>query len=398
MLYVYGKHGNAQIMTNNCEQAAIDQIQKVCDNIISEESIIRVMPDVHAGKGCTIGTTMTFTDKIVPNLVGVDIGCGMTFAKLLEREIDFDKLDAAIRGFVPSGPNIRKVTHPNRFKMQFTKLNCIDEINLSRAEMSIGTLGGGNHFIEVAKSSKTDDLYLIVHSGSRHLGKEVCDYYQKLAVKNMENEKRDMMHEIIECLKYTGETSKIQEELSECRKNFCNDPELAYLAGDVALDYIWDVGIVQDYASLNRKTILEVIRDCVGLHFESMNETIHNYVDIKEDIIRKGAVSAQKGEQLLIPMNMRDGSLLCVGKGNPEWNYSAPHGAGRLMSRTKAISDLSMDEYKKSMDGIFTTSVNKTTLDEAPMAYKPMDEIMEAIKDTVDVIDILKPVYNFKAS
>jgi len=365
MLTVTGKHNTAICYTNALETAAYEQIKTVCDRPEFANSKIRIMPDVHAGKGCTIGTTMTISDKIVPGMVGVDIGCGMETVKLAEKEIDYAALDALIRKQIPSGRDVRKTHHALVDEIDLDALRCKDKVDLDRARKSVGTLGGGNHFIEVGRSDE-GDLYLVVHSGSRHIGSQVADFYQNEACK---------------ALRKSGIPK-----------------DLAYVEGSMFNDYIHDMKIIQRFATLNRQAMTAVILAGMGLTETERFTTIHNYIDTDEMILRKGAVSAKDGEKLLIPINMRDGSLICIGKGNPDWNCSAPHGAGRLMSRMSALKKLSMEEYETEMQGIFTTSVNRKTLDEAPMAYKPMDEIITNISDTAKIVTRVRPTYNFKAS
>jgi len=325
------------------------------------------MPDVHAGAGCTIGTTMTITDKVVPNLVGVDIGCGIEVIKLQEKIIDLKKLDNLIRTFVPSGFDIRKKEHPYVQQISLHNLKAQKHLDIKRARLSVGTLGGGNHFIEVNEGNN-GVLYLTIHSGSRHLGKQLADYYQARAA----------------------------EKLSKQLNNKV-PRDLAYLEDQDFKDYIHDMKIVQHYATVNRQAIVdEIVRN---MQFTVVDKftTIHNYIDTKNMILRKGAISAQKGERVIIPINMRDGSILAIGKGNPAWNYSAPHGAGRILSRTQAKKQLSLKEFRESMRDIYSTSVRASTLDEAPMAYRPLNEILKNIQDTVEVVEVIKPIYNYKA-
>lgn len=396
MLELRGKFNNAKVYTDNIEQEAISQIIELCNQPFVEGSKIRIMPDTHAGAGCTIGTTMTITDKIVPNLVGVDIGCGMETILIKEKEIDLEQLDKIINSYVPSGFDIRNKEHKYVTLIEFDKLSCKNSINLSRARLSIGTLGGGNHFIEVDKDDE-GNLYIVIHSGSRHLGKQVAEYYQEKAYKALTDIKNEI-RQIIQELKENGREKEIQAEINKIKSKRPNIPkDLAYVEGRNFEEYINDMKITQKYAAYNRKAIADEIIGRMGLTPVRQITTIHNYIDIENMILRKGAISAQKGEVILIPINMRDGSLLCVGKGNPDWNYSAPHGAGRLMSRAKAKETISLEEYQDSMKGIYTTSVNRSTIDEAPMAYKPMKEIMENIRDAVDIVKIIKPIYNFKA-
>ena len=365
MIDVKGKHNTAICYTHELENVSFEQIKSVCDREEFADCKIRIMPDVHAGMGCTIGTTMTITDKIVPGMVGVDIGCGMETVKLAQKDINYAALDKLIRRQIPSGSDVRKNHHPLNSKIDLTKLKIADKVKLERARKSIGTLGGGNHFIEVGRA-ENGDLYLVVHSGSRHLGNEVARHYQDEA-----------------CRALRG---------TSCPK------DLAYVTGPLFDDYIHDMKLTQHFATLNRKAMTEVILEGMGLTELERFTTIHNYIDTDTMILRKGAVSAKAGEKLLIPINMRDGSLICVGKGNNDWNQSAPHGAGRLMSRTVAFKNLSLDQFKDEMSGIFTTSVSGKTLDEAPMAYKSMDDIVRHIGPTAEIVEKIKPVYNFKAS
>ena len=398
---IKGKIGSAISFAKNIEDEAHEQIKTMCDYEFTRGSKIRIMPDVHAGKGCTIGTTMTVTDKVVPNIVGVDIGCGMFTVKLETDSIDFEKFDEAAH-FVPSGRNVwegRQV----RFKLQ--ELFCGRGLkDTRRIEKSIGTLGGGNHFIEIDKS-KDGKFFLVIHTGSRNLGKQVAEIYQKLAV-DLALGKEEMFHQqekIISEYKAAGRRSEIQEAIKELHRQFkikrSEVPhELCWVYGEYLENYLHDMKICQEFAKLNRETIAKILLERVGISAGESFHTTHNYIDVDEKIIRKGAISAKKNEKILIPINMRDGSVLAVGKGNPDWNFSAPHGAGRIMSRFDAKNSLSMEEYKNSMDGIYTTSINEGTLDEAPQAYKSLDDIIDVIGDTAEILDVMKPVYNFKAS
>lgn len=401
MLEIKGKVNTAICYAKVIEEDAIEQIRRMCDYDITAGSKIRIMPDVHAGKGCTIGTTMTITDKAVPNVVGVDIGCGMYTVNLGKIDIDFEKLDEACH-FIPSGLNVWE-GRQERFDLQ--QLICYRNLkNTKRLERSLGTLGGGNHFIEVDEA-QDGTKYLIIHSGSRNLGKQVAELYQKLAVDLDRGygtyfEQRD---EIIRTYKEQGRRKEIQEALKELYSQvYEREPsmpeDLCYLSGKYLEDYLHDVEICQQFARRSREKMAEIILERTGMNGGEAFHTIHNYIDTDEMILRKGAIAAHKGEMVLIPINMRDGSVLAVGKGNSEWNDSAPHGAGRLMSRTQAKADLSMEEYKKEMAGIYTTSVNESTLDEAPMAYKSLDDIIDVIRESVEIIDVMKPIYNFKAS
>ncbi|KSV58732.1 RtcB family protein [Acetivibrio ethanolgignens] len=401
MLEIKGKINTAICYATVIEEEAIEQIRRMCDYEFTAGSKVRIMPDVHAGKGCTIGTTMTVIDKAVPNVVGVDIGCGMYTVNLGNIEMDFEKLDEACH-FVPSGMNVWQ-GRQEHFDLQ--QIHCFRELKDSkRLERSLGTLGGGNHFIEVDKAAD-GTKYLVIHTGSRNLGKQVAEIYQRLAVdlnRGMEDyfEQRD---EIIRTYKEQGRRSEIQAALKEIAWKKANGPTaipeaLCYLHGKYFEDYLADVEICQQFAKRSRELIAEIILDRCGLTAVDAFHTIHNYIDTGEMILRKGAIAAHTGEKVLIPINMRDGSVLAVGKGNPEWNYSAPHGAGRVMSRAGARKSLSLEEYKKEMEGIYTTSVNEDTLDEAPMAYKSLSDIIDVIGETVEVIEVLKPIYNFKAS
>jgi len=399
VIKITGTYNTAICYTNALETTAEVQIKTICDRVEFADSKIRIMPDVHAGKGCTIGTTMTITDKIVPGMVGVDIGCGMETVKIAERSIDFATLDKLIRKQIPSGRDVRKTMHFLNDEIALESLRCVSEVNINRARHSIGTLGGGNHFIEVGQN-ENGDIYIIVHSGSRHIGSQVADWYQDEAFRALSDNSKQQIVEIIAELKTQGRDNEIAQIIKELKlvKTDIIPKDLSYLQGSLFDDYIHDMKIIQQFAVLNRIAMTQVILEGMGLTEVNRFTTTHNYIDTDEMILRKGAVSAKKGERLLIPINMRDGSLICIGKGNDDWNQSAPHGAGRLMSRMAAFKKLSMDEYKKEMAHIFTTSVNKDTLDEAPMAYKPIDEIISHITDTAEIVERVKPLYNFKAS
>lgn len=400
MIELKGKYNTCKVFTDNVDNATIGQLIALMNQSSVAGSQIRIMPDTHAGKGCVIGTTMTISNKVIPNLVGVDIGCGMAVAELKETRIDLPKLDSVIRKKVPSGFSIRDKAHKFLRNVDLEELYCYKNINVDRAEKSLGTLGGGNHFIEV-DISESGQLYLVVHTGSRNLGKQVAEYYQDLAWKSLKNgNKGELIKAKIDELKAAGRQSEIEAEIAKIQSTIESVPkELAYCEGELFDKYIHDMKITQEYAYWNREAILDTIVDEMHLHVVEQWQTIHNYIDTENMILRKGSVSAQAGEKLIIPMNMRDGSLICIGKGNPDWNYSAPHGAGRLMSRSEAKQSISMSEFKKTMSdaGIYSTSVNKSTIDESPMAYKPMQEIIDNIGDTVEIVNIIKPVYNFKA-
>lgn len=401
-----GRYNTAKIFTENIEYACIDQIKGILDCAAFEDAKIRIMPDCHAGKGCVVGYTQTIEDKIVPNLVGVDISCGMSYVKIKASELDFRKLDKVIRTYVPSGMSIHK---PGALPKQTVKKaeSLISSLHASvtdekamHAVNSVGTLGGGNHFIEAARSKETGDCYLIVHSGSRNLGLQVCKYWQQKALNSMPNKTGEKIAEAIKELKEQGRAAEIEQTVKQLKKQFYIPKDLAYLDGEDMEGYLRDVGIVAKYADLNRRTMLEIILGKMGIlhHKMEIRTTCHNYIDLNRRIVRKGAVSAEAGEEILVPLNMRDGSLLCTGLGNPDWNWSAPHGAGRVMSRSAAKKELSMEEFRKTMKDVYTTSVSEATLDEAPMAYKPAREIEELLKDTAEIREHLLPMYNFKAS
>ena len=401
MLEIKGKVNTAVCYAKIIDDGAVEQIRRMCDYELTEGSKIRIMPDVHAGKGCTIGTTMTVSDKACPNIVGVDIGCGMYTVKLNDEILDFERIDEACH-YIPSGMN---VWDGRKEHFDLTDLRCFRSLKDSkRLERSLGTLGGGNHFVEI--DNATDGtFYLVIHSGSRNLGKQVAEIYQQLAVDlHMGKENYFIQRdEIIRSYKEQGRRGEIQSALKALKNSYetqeLSVPEdICWLYGSFLEDYLHDVEICQRFARRNRELMAEVILGRTGMTSSDSFHTIHNYIDTDEMILRKGAIAAHKGEKILIPINMRDGVVLATGKGNPEWNYSAPHGAGRLMSRSKAKETLDMAAYVKAMKGIYTTSVNEQTIDEAPMAYKSLEDIIDVIKESVDVIDIMKPVYNFKAS
>ena len=398
-LEIKGKVNTAICYAKVVEDDAIEQIRRMCDHEFTEGAQIRIMPDVHSGKGCTIGTTMTVKDKAVPNIVGVDIGCGMYTINIGKAPIDFEKLDAAAH-YIPSGMNVWE-GRKERFDLE--SLRCYRDLKKTKwLERSLGTLGGGNHFIEVDEAMD-GTKYLIIHTGSRNLGKQVAEIYQQLAIDLNKGKETYFLQreEIIRTYKEQGRRNEIQaalENISWAKRETTIPEDLCHLYGGFFKDYLHDVEICQKFAKRNREMIAEILMAKTGLVGTDTFHTIHNYIDTDEMILRKGAIAAHAGEKVLIPINMRDGSVLAIGKGNPEWNYSAPHGAGRVMSRTKARNSLSMEEYKDTMSGVFTTSVNEATLDEAPMAYKRLEDIIDVIKESVDVIDVMKPLYNFKAS
>ncbi len=398
MIELQGKYNTAKIFTDVVDEASIAQVIELCNQEFTSGSCIRMMPDIHAGAGCTVGTTMTVSNRIVPNLVGVDIGCGMYTLKLKEKHIELQKLDKAIREKIPSGFGIRSRPHALAEEAELFSLRCIKAVNPARAELSIGSLGGGNHFIEVDKD-ENGALYLVIHSGSRHLGVEVAGYYQKRGYDRLNQCDEAAMRRLAEELRAAGKQRQIEAELTKWKstKRTAVPKHLAYVEGQDFENYLHDMEIVQAFAELNRRAIADQIVKSMKLHVVDDFTTVHNYIDIKSRILRKGSVSAQKGERLLIPNNMRDGSLLCIGKGNEDWNCSAPHGAGRLMSRAEAKQSFTVSEFKKQMTGIYTTSVGADTLDECPMTYKSMENIVNNISPTVEIVSVMKPIYNFKA-
>ena len=398
MIEVQGKYNKAKIFTDVVDSTSIAQVLELCNQEFAEGSRIRMMPDIHAGAGCTIGTTMTITDKVVPNLVGVDISCGLETVRILEKSVDLQKLDQIIHEKIPSGFAIRNKAHDYLNRVNLNELCCVSHVKMSRAEKSIGTLGGGNHFIEMDKDDD-GNLYLVIHSGSRHLGVEVANYYQEEGYKALNHADDTAIRELVSRLKAEGREKQIEKEIKRVKNlKQTNIPKsLAYVSGELFEQYIHDMKIVQHYAMLNRQAMVDEIVRAMGLHVEEQFTTIHNYIDTEAMILRKGAVSAKAGEKLLIPINMRDGSLICVGKGNEDWNLSAPHGAGRLMSRAEAKRSFTVSEFEEQMTEVYTTSVNKSTLDECPMAYKNMQDILNNIGPTAEVVKIIRPIYNFKA-
>jgi len=375
MIEIQGKYNTAKVFTNNIEPSAMSQIQNLLNQSFVEGSKIRIMPDVHAGAGCTIGTTMTITNKVVPNMVGVDIGCGMETVRLKDKHIELSKLDKAIHKYIPAGFSIRESPHHYNDMIDLSALRCAKHMKLDRAELSIGTLGGGNHFIELGKATsyranKNDDgaLFLVVHSGSRNIGNMAAEWYQKKAIEDLKKKKVNI------------------------------ERSLAYAEGALMDDYLHDMAILQRYAEINRKAIIKELEKRVGFKVMESFTTTHNYIDLESKVLRKGAISAKRGERVLIPMNMRDGSLICVGKGNPDWNSSAPHGAGRIMSRSAAKEKITLTQFEQAMKGIYSSTISRNTIDEAPFAYKPMEEITAHIGDTVEVEMHITPIYNFKAA
>ncbi len=397
---IRGRCGVAIAYAKVIEEEAVEQIRRMCDYEFTEGASIRIMPDVHWGKGCTIGTTMTVRDKVVPNLVGVDIGCGMYTVDLGKGEIDLVRFDEAAH-FVPSG---RGLWEGRQEKFDLLALRCYRSLkDTKRIARSLGTLGGGNHFIEIDRSADGTN-YLVIHTGSRNLGKQVAEHYQNIAI-DLSHGKDELFRardELIRHYKAEGRRSELQEAIKALNRDFkaraAEIPaDLAFLFGSYLEDYLHDIEICQSFARRNREVIARVLLERAGLTAGEAFHTVHNYIDTDERILRKGAIAAHAGERVLIPINMRDGSILAVGRGDPDWNYSAPHGAGRLMSRTAAKERLSMEEFRETMADVYTTAVNENTLDEAPMAYKSLADILDVIEDSVDVIEVLKPIYNFKA-
>lgn len=391
-----------KIFTNNIEQSAKEQIDLLLEQEAFKDCKIRIMPDVHAGAGCVIGFTGNLGDKVIPNIVGVDIGCGMLCANLGNLDLDLEKLDKVIREYIPSGMNV----HEQKVKdYDFTQLYCYKELKNKYGwlEKSLGSLGGGNHFIEI-DIDDDNNKYLVIHTGSRNLGKQVAEIYQSKAIEycSYKKEMNDEKQRIIKEYKEQGREKEIQQALTKTNNKYNGKAklpkDLCYLEGKDREDYLHDMKLCQKFAVLNRDYIAYKICKELDILCIGYFHTIHNYINFEDNIVRKGAISARKGERVIIPMNMRDGCIIGIGKGNEDWNYSAPHGAGRTMSRNIARQTLNIEDYKNSMNGIYTTSVNEETIDEAPMVYKPMEEIIEHIKDTIEVEKIIKPIYNFKAS
>lgn len=422
---------NLKIFTKNIEQEAINQINELLEQEIFKNSKVRIMPDVHVGKGCVIGFTGNLGDKIIPNIVGVDIGCGILCVELGNINLDLEKLDKVIRDYVPSGMTVHK---EQKYKfIELEQLYCLKELKNKDnwLEKSLGTLGGGNHFIEI-DVDKNNNKYLVIHTGSRNLGKQVADIYQNKAIQycSFIEEMNFEINDTIKKLKEQGKPQEIQQALIDIHKKYDGKTklpkDLCYLEGKLKDDYLHDMKICQEFAKDNRLCIAKQIlcnyfgvpyysgtnslrlveevdypsfitQDYIEYDFKYF-QTIHNYIDFEDNIIRKGSIKANKGKKVIIPMNMRDGCIIAIGKGNDDWNQSAPHGAGRIMSRNIAKQQISLEDYKNSMQGIYSTSIDECTIDESPMVYKPMKEIIEYIKDTVEIEKIIKPIYNFKAS
>lgn len=402
MIEISGKYNSAKVFADIVEQTAISQIIALCNQEFTAGSSIRIMPDVHAGAGCTIGTTMTIKEKIVPNLVGVDIGCGMHVLEIRKAKIDYDVLDRTIKERVPLGFNV----HEGR-KEKFEELQalmCFREIkDTKKIERAIGTLGGGNHFIEIDQDEEGNQ-YLVIHSGSRNLGKQVADYYQGMAYELLQGKGKLLIEQerIISQYKKEGRKQEIAKAIKDLyasweKKEVDIPKDLCYLSGRSKDEYLHDMKICQQYADLNRKTIGQQICLHMGFSVTSSWSCVHNYIDISNNILRKGAVSAQKNEKILIPLNMRDGSIVAIGKGTEDWNFSAPHGAGRTMSRSVAKDSITLEDFEKSMEGIYSSSISMATLDESPFAYKNADDIVAPLEETATISKIIKPLYNIKA-
>lgn len=397
MFEIRGKYSTAKVFADKVDEDSVRQIYDLCNQQFTENERIRMMPDVHAGAGCVIGTTMTVTDRVVPNLVGVDIGCGMETVLIKGRQLEPEQLDKFIKFNIPSGFSIRDKEHRYTERLRLSELRCAKYISLDRAYLSLGTLGGGNHFIEADKGES--GIYIVIHSGSRHLGVEVAKHYQKRAVDELKHSGDADVKKLIAEMKSAGREKEINAALKKLNmqaKKIVPD-HLAYVFGSAFDDYIHDMKIVQEFAMMNRKAMMDDIIRSMKLKVSDEFTTVHNYIDTENMIVRKGSVSAQKGERLIIPINMRDGSLICIGKGNPDWNFSAPHGAGRLFSRSQAKQSFTVSEFKKQMAGIYSSTINSATLDECPMAYKSMNDIVDNIGDTADITEVIKPIYNYKA-
>lgn len=398
MQQIIGKYNTATVYTDTIDESAYKQILNLMNQKFAEGSNIAIMPDCHGGIACVIGLTMTITDKVVPNLVGVDCGCGVLVQKV-DKSYHFDmgQVDKICHQDIPSG--ISHNTKKHKFADRVPMDDLLVPVNAEKLKLSIASCGGGNHYIEIDQDNDGNH-YIVIHSGSRHLGVEVCNYYQKEAIKYHKNQ-RQARQDIIDQLKAQGRQAEIETVLSEYQANKCPIPdEFAYLEGELMQNYLHDMKIAQEFAWWNREAMLEVLTSNLGIkrhHLLDKFCSVHNYIDLEHMILRKGSISLQDGELAIIPMNMRDGALLVRGKGNPAWNYSGPHGAGRLMSRAKAKATLKMEDFKSAMKDVYTTCVGTGTIDESPMAYKPMDEIVRNIQDTATIIETIKPIYNFKA-
>lgn len=397
-MIIKGRYNNAKVFTENIEEQAIEQIQTLCNQEFTKDTKIRIMPDVHAGKGCTIGFAGDLGEFVIPSIIGVDIGCGVLVVKLGNVDIDGDKVDKIIRKNIPSGKNVHMEENHN-FDDKLNKIKMLNElVDISRIRKSIGSLGGGNHFIEI-NTDKLGNKYLLIHTGSRNLGNQIAQYYQNIAIKYQKEKKKNERQELIQEYKNNNKENEINSILQEFDMQILPN-DLCYLENEDRENYLNDLLICQEYANFNRETIANnILIELTDNNLDNYEyfHTPHNYIDFKRNIIRKGSISSEENKTVIIPINMRDGALLCKGKGNSDWNYSAPHGAGRLYSRAKAREIFSLDEFEQSMKHIYTSCISKNTIDECPMAYKNIDEIIKNIKDTVEIIDIIKPIYNFKA-
>ena len=396
MIELKGKYTNAKLYVNEGEAKMFDQVQKLINQPFTKGVKVRIMPDCHAGKGCVIGTTMTVTNQVVPSLVGVDIGCGVICIKLDQKNVDLVALDKFIRHNIPYGSAVHTEVHKNIDRIKLHDLKCQGVVNMDRTLRSLASLGGGNHFIEVNTNSK-GELFLVIHSGSRSLGLNIANYYQMLAIELYEKERETSIVRMIEELKAKNQHHLIAETLKEY-KAIKVDKNLIPLNGESLNDYLHDMAIAQQFATVNRQSMAEDILSHFGWEAIEQFDTIHNYIDLEHQILRKGAVSAKLGEKLIIPINMRDGSIIALGKGNDDWNCSAPHGAGRVLSRSAAKQVLNLADFEETMKDVYTTSVGKSTIDEAPMAYKTLDHILGNTAETIEVVEVIKPIYNFKAS
>ena len=394
-----------KIFTENIEGKALNQIYSLTKLSAFKDSKIRIMPDVYAGKGCVIGFTADLGEKVIPNIVGVDIGCGMLTVELGNIDINYYLLDAVIHNIIPAGMNVHNQVSSEIYKDYLEKLICYPQLkNLDHIASSMGTLGGGNHFIEIDQD-EDGNKYLIIHSGSRNLGKQVAEIYQQIAINTMSGKinYKEKLNKLIAEYKNAGRQSELQEAILQFNTDFkiqypSIPEELCYLEGDNRKNYLHDMDICQEFAVENRKSMAYAICAEMGWKIKSTFETIHNYISFRDNIVRKGAISAYKGQKVLIPMNMRDGCIIGIGRGNDDWNQSAPHGAGRIMSRAAAKDSIKLEDFEDSMKGIYSTTINQSTIDESPFAYKPMQEIIDNIQDTVEIKKIIKPIYNFKAS
>jgi len=403
MFTLQGKYNTAKVFTDKLDNASISQIIELLNQPFTKDAKVRIMPDAHAGAGCVIGFTANLGKKIIPNLVGVDIGCGMFTVELGKIILDLFKLDKVIYKNIPSGFSSRSETIVRLPDIDY--LYCRDKIPQKTYNKQIGTLGGGNHFIELNRDA-AGNAYLVIHSGSRNLGFQIAKYWQDVAIEDCKPWDIDAEREaLISRLKALGQHKQIAKELKKFDKAAVNmhplyPKDLCFLTGEHRENYLYDMEIAQKYAELNRETMARIILSRLGLNLNDFPSfhTMHNYINSEDNIIRKGAIAAYEGQKVLIPINMKDGSILGRGKGNPDWNFSAPHGAGRLMSRSQAKKELSLEEFKKSMSSVFTTSVGQSTLDEAPMAYKSLEDIVDNIQESVKILKIIKPIYNFKAS